>query len=500
MESLYEKLKAYEQSDYYGFHMPGHKRQCTSGYQFYGLDITEIEGFDDLHHPQGILKDAMEEMQEFYQSDGTWILVNGSTCGILSSISAVTEIGDEILIARNCHKSVYHGVYLRNLQVHYIYPKVNPEFGINEALDKEQVEAALMTYPRVKALVMVSPTYEGVVSDIVGIAEVCHRYGIYLIVDQAHGAHFAFSEKFSKSALNCGADIVIESYHKTLPSLTQTAVMHMGTKADGEYHNTVTERIDLKNRIERYLKIYQSSSPSYLLMGSIIECFRYMISDDGQKQMSVYAKNLNELRGQIRGLNKIHLLEMPGEYDQSKLVFYGEGMSGHELADLLLKHYHLQMEMSSPFYVVAMTSLWDTQEGFTRLMNSLREIDIQLLQLDNEKSYRGECRKIEQEYAYCDIDDIFSRYRRYARQEILPLPVCLTSYEASLRAGKRIKLEECVGEISKEMLYVYPPGIPFVVPGEGITEAVILEIEMYEKLGYAVQGNQVPGTLEVVVK
>lgn len=231
--NLLKRLKEYGDSDFYPFHMPGHKRQYRDPFlsEFpnpFSIDITEINGFDNLHHPEGILKDSMEWAAEIYGSDKTYYLVNGSSCGILSAISATVDSRGTILMSRNCHKSAFHGVFLNQLNAKYIYPQFISEMGLQGGILAEDVEGLLKKYPDIDAVLVVSPTYDGVVSDIKAIAQVVHRFGVPLIVDEAHGAHFSFGKNngFPVSALDLGADIVIQSLHKTLPSLTQTALLH----------------------------------------------------------------------------------------------------------------------------------------------------------------------------------------------------------------------------------------------------------------------------------
>lgn len=229
MYNIFDKLKNYSDSDYYAFHMPGHKRNLDlmDGTSPYRIDITEIDGFDDLHHAEGILKEAQERAAEVYHADETHFLVNGSTVGILSAILGTTEKGDSILVARNCHKSVYHAIYLNELDPVYLYPKFDTELGLSTEIDAEDVQKALEEHPKIRAVMIVSPTYDGVVSDIEKIAEIVHEAGCLLIVDEAHGAHFGFDPYFPESANMYGADLVINSLHKTLPALTQTALLHV---------------------------------------------------------------------------------------------------------------------------------------------------------------------------------------------------------------------------------------------------------------------------------
>ena len=236
-ELLIERLKKYRRLDMYPFHMPGHKRAEGIKLSFpdpFSVDITEIDGFDNLHHPEGILKDSMEWASSLYGSDRTWYLVNGSTCGLLSAISAAVSHGGKILVSRNCHKAVYHGIYLNHLEAVYVYPQPVPGLGIQGGILPEDVENALKNDPDIQAVLIVSPTYDGIVSDVEAIAKIVHKAGLPLIVDEAHGAHFAYGDAFPKSALELGADAVIQSVHKTLPSLTQTALLHVkNNRPDG---------------------------------------------------------------------------------------------------------------------------------------------------------------------------------------------------------------------------------------------------------------------------
>ena len=394
---LLERLTEYAGSDAYPFHMPGHKRReipdgIPGGFPDpYGIDITEIDGFDNLHHAEGILKDAMETAAAIYGADRSWYLVNGSTCGILSAVFATTENGGKILTARNCHKAVYHAICLNRLEAEYLYPEEITEFGINGGIRAEDVRKALEKdamhcagnsgdvrgkITKIQAVLITSPTYEGVVSDIRAIADAAHEYGIPLIVDEAHGAHLEYADQchsFPKSALEYGADIVIQSLHKTLPCFTQTAILHVKGKF-----------VD-QDRVSRYLSMFQTSSPSYLFMAGMERCIRYM-DGDGRNGMVRYEKRLEHFMERMEGLQVLEVLdrEICGKYrtvagwDPSKIVvstMRAEDFHGEELAETLRRKYHLEMEMTAPEYVIAMTSLMDTEEGFERLGTALLEID-----------------------------------------------------------------------------------------------------------------------------
>ena len=233
--SLIRQLELYRDSGYYPFHMPGHKRQAVTEYLSnpYLEDITEITDFDNLHHAEGILKEAQEYAGKIFRTYKSYFLIHGSTAGILAAVSACTQQGGRILMARNCHKAAYHAVYLRDLKPVYLYPSWNETLGLNGGIDPKDVEDELRIHKDIQAVLVTSPTYDGVVSDIKKIAGSVHKYGIPLIVDEAHGAHFGFHPYFPENALKKGADVVIHSLHKTLPSLTQTALLHInGTIAD----------------------------------------------------------------------------------------------------------------------------------------------------------------------------------------------------------------------------------------------------------------------------
>ena len=338
MDRLYDKLIAYSASDFYGFHMPGHKRQKLTGAGLpYEIDITEIEGFDDLHHARGVLKEAQERAGTLYGAE-TRFLVNGSTAGVLAGVLGCTCRGDEILMARNCHKSAYHAVTLQGLKSRYLYPKYDKELGIYTEIRPEDVREFLSGNSGIRAVLIVSPTYDGVISDIRAIADAAHEYGIPLIVDEAHGAHLGMHPYFYGGAIAAGADVVIHSIHKTLPSLTQTALLHVqGNLADRE-------------KIYRHLDMLQSSSPSYVLMASIDACIN-LLEGEKDQLFDAYVERLEKARGRLRELKNLRLVETE-HYDRSKIVISvnDTGLSGADLDRILRDRYHLEMEMAAGGY------------------------------------------------------------------------------------------------------------------------------------------------------
>ena len=229
MGSLQKKLEEYYNKNYLPMHMPGHKRNVELlGEKLpYIIDITEIEGFDDLHNPEGIIKNIEEKAKKLYKSEKSFILVNGSTCGILSGIRACVNTGDKVLVARNCHKSVYNALEINGLNPIYIVPEIERD-GIDRNISISDVKKKLEENKDIKLIIITSPTYEGIISDIKQIVDIAHKYNVPVLVDEAHGAHLNFIDELkSKEALNVGADIVVQSLHKTLPALTGTALLHI---------------------------------------------------------------------------------------------------------------------------------------------------------------------------------------------------------------------------------------------------------------------------------
>lgn len=464
MKYLDRALYEYSRTDFYPFHMPGHKRNFLpeSMKDPYQIDITEITDFDNLHHAEGILKENQDLAAQIYGTDFTYFLVNGSTAGILAAVSACTSRNGKLLMARNCHKAVYHGAYLRGLETVYIYPSYDPVCGLNGRISPEDVEKALERDRSIQAVLITSPTYEGVVSDIESIAHIVHRYEIPLIVDEAHGAHFIFHNAFPVSALDQGADIVIHSLHKTLPAPTQTAVLH-----------TKGNRISVE-QLEHFLGIYQTSSPSYILMGGISACLRFL-KENGEEAFREFAGRIQECRGRLRQMKVLRLIEeeLNGEFsaytfDCSKFVISTAGscISGPKLHEILRNRYHLEMEMEAEHYVIALTSVLDTQEGLDRLASALLDIDEELW---GEQHH-------DVKVNFQDSSEVFHA------EQVYPI------FKGIEGRKKKVLLEQSEGQVSGEYAYLYPPGIPLLTPGERIHKGFIEKALKWKEQGIYLQG------------
>ena len=460
MGKLEEKLEKYFNENYLPMHMPGHKRNIKLlGEKLpYKIDITEIDGFDDLHHPEGIIKEIEEKAKKIYKSKKSFILVNGSTCGILAGIRSVVNYGDKVLVARNSHKSVYNAIELNCLNPIYVLPKID-KYGINENVEANDIEKILEKNKDIKLVIITSPTYEGVLSDIKAIVNIAHKYKVPVLVDEAHGAHLKFMENSNFEALNCGADIVIQSLHKTLPALTGTAILHI--KGD----------LVKEEDVRRELSIFETSSPSYILISSIDECLD-LIERNGKKLFLDYQENLKYFYNEAKALKKLKVLgnELLNNnnkknieeiekslYDFGKIVVITKNtnITGKELSDILRKDYKIEVEMASTYYIIAMTSICDNKESFERLLNALKEIDLKLKKVveDNSVSYEIQFPKKE-----------------------MTINEALNSKKFMLENYKNLE-----GKISKEYIFAYPPGIPIITPGEVFDKNIINIIEKYMK-------------------
>lgn len=549
-EYINEALEKYIEKGTYPWHMPGHKRQPIEAVQnvdnisksrenfwngVYAHDFTEAKDLDDMHEPEMFIADSIAEMKKVYGTFATYMLVNGSTSGLMTAIHATCHRGDVILAARNCHKAVYNAICMLELEPEYIVPdyvdmrwrcgvnqngeqtitdgmtdasgesnrgtrekmaassEVNHETeekaAVNGEDDREvsertdilgdispdKVERAinmLITDGRKpSAVIITSPTYEGVMSDIRTIAEIAHRYGIYLIVDEAQGAHLNFMEGH-ETAMEQGADIVIESLHKTMPALTQTSLLHvMNPKLD--------------ERVRRYLQIFQTSSPSYIFMQSMEKAVAF--GANNRDEFARYGRRLEAFAGKCDGLRNIRLFRPDAssvkndeicnvckvfDHDEGRLVFVvrpgtvvesGQKFTGVMLAEILADRYGLIVEMASVSYVICISSVVDSADSYDILFNAVAEIDGNL-GYEPDKTDRQEL-------------DIIS-----GRRSAMPPG---TAWD---RLAENVPIEGAAGKVSGAFVYAYPPGIPVLAPGEVVDRQAVNGIKSMIDSGLNVAG------------
>ena len=446
--SLFDKLLEYSESDFLPMHMPGHKRRAVDTVLPYGIDITEIDGFDNLHNRQGVLKELADRCAALRSAGCAFPLVGGSTLGVLTAVYALTKPGDTVIIARGCHKSVYHACEICGLNVKYIFPETDKN-GFFLSITPESVETALKNNPDATLVVITSPTYEGVISNIKEISEIVHRHGAKLFVDSAHGAHLGYYDGFPEDSLSLGADVCVESLHKTLPSLTQTAVLFVKEKA-------------LYSEIENALDIFETSSPSYVLLASIDRCVS-LIESKRDELFSDYQKALDGFYKAVRGIKNLEIVSRDTvtgcfDYDKGKIVVSGihAGITGSELAGILRNEYKIEVESAYGSYIICMTSVCDSESSLQRLADALIKIDSGLEIIGNSEN---------PDLSY-------------------PAPEIKMSLSQAVKSqGEYIALKDAAGRVSMQYIYAYPPGIPVIAPGEVFTKDVIDCINSLGKYG-----------------
>lgn len=447
---LYEALKNIISENRLSFHMPGHKGGCGlyEGIEsVLSFDITEIPGADNLHDPKTCILETEMAIADYYGAKESKILINGSTVGILSMILGTTRPGDKILVNRNAHKSVYNAIEINQLKPVYLYPKIDDYLGIPSNLSTSDLPSDRVLM-EVKACVLTYPTYEGLCYDIGMIIEKCHQLGIVVLVDEAHGAHLVLDDNGPKSALKLGADVVVQSFHKTLPAMTQTAGLHFGKQS------LLTD--EQKARIEWYLGSLQSSSPSYVLMASVDQMLSVM-ERNGKIRYAQIKNDVETFKKRIQGLKslKIHTFDT---MDVTKLIveikpeYYNPSVwNGYKLSELLRNTYKIECEYDSKTFVLLILSICNTSENLVQLAYALKNMDDQCIKFNDLNAHIAPYKSV-----YQSISD---------SQHVL-----MSAYEAKTYVSEFVDIELCVGRISSEYVIPYPPGIPILVPGERIVK------------------------------
>lgn len=466
---LFEALRDYAKKDMAPFHTPGHKQGGgidpefveLLGHNLFAIDLTELPEVDNLHDPDGVIREAQELAAAAYGSDRAFFLMNGSTSGNNVGVLSVCDPGDKLIIPRNCHKSVVGGVILGGAIPVYVMPEWDDDLGLAHGVTPQGIKEAILRHPDAKGVFLVNPTYYGSTIDLKSIADICHAHGMPLLVDEAHGPHLHFHDELPPSALACGADLVVQSTHKILSAMTQSSLLHV--KGD---------LIDVK-RVKNVLQLLQSTSPSYVLMASLDVARRQMMLN-GRELLSETLANarwarheLNRIPGvQCFGLEKVG---RPGLFglDETKLTVNvsGLGLTGFEALDLLNERFNIQSEMATLYNVLEIVSIGNTRAHLERLVNALRA-------LSEENQGRSALTPV-------------------PTPPIPDLPEApMTPREAFFAPVKRIPFPESVGQICAEIVAPYPPGIPILIPGEQITPAILAYLTTIHSHGAFINGPE----------
>lgn len=437
------------------FHMPGHKKGSIYeelGYKdivsnIYKLDTTEIPGTDNLHSPEDSIKYSLEMASKAFKSEKTYYLVNGSTCGIEAAIMTVAKPKDKVIINRDCHQSAINACIIGDINPIYINPTINKESNVLEGVSFENVKQAIDNNLDAKAIFLTYPTYFGNIFDLEKVCDYAHSKNMIVVVDEAHGAHLGLSNRLPKTALSQGADIVIQSTHKTLPSFTQSSMLHIQGN-----------RVNINN-LTSMLRITQSSSPSYLLMASL-ELAVDIYINKGQVLMEKLINTIGVFKDELKDLKYIKLDD---SQDVTKIFINTKdmGITGYELETILREEYSVQVELANYYGVLLIATIGNKKEEFDILRNALYEIE------DNHKIEKR-------------LKDI-SYPLNVPKKQLPPRDAFYTN-------TKSVKIEDSVGKICGEYIIPYPPGISLVSPGEVITKEVIDYVLYCKEIGMNVSG------------
>jgi len=468
---LFDAMVGLAESRKVSFHTPGHKSgkgistrfRKFVGPKIFSIDLTTLDEVDSLHKPRGVIKEAQELAAKAYGADRSYFLVNGTTGGNQAMILAACNPGDKVLIARNAHKSVLAGLILSGAQPVFYSPRVDERLRIMLNVTFDETKAAIDAHPECKVLFLTSPNYYGICADLERIVPYAHDKGLTVLVDEAHGPHLKFHPDLPASALEAGADMCVQSTHKIIGGMTQASMLH--AKA---------ERVNL-TMLTNVLRFVQTTSPSYILMASL-DLARMQMATEGEKLLEKAIRLSKEARARINRIPGLFCLGKDtvtdplygqmGDLDVTKLTITVKdlGLSGYQVSQILNTRYHIQVEMADPFHILVIVSIGDRQDDLRRLVEALREIAKEQGTPAAVSALAGESLPT---FAHDAV--ITPREAFFADQDYIPL-------------------DQSIGAISSEIVTVYPPGIPVLVPGEIITSEAITYLKRMLSLGATVDG------------
>ncbi|CFY01132.1 Pyridoxal phosphate-dependent transferase [Syntrophomonas zehnderi OL-4] len=459
---IYEALNQYAQANNLRLHMPGHIGGQAMPVEWGGLaclDLTEVAGMDDLHLPQGIIEKSRRLLAQAAGARESFFLVNGASCGVQAMLMSMAGDGEQIIIPRNAHRSFYAGMVLSGAWPVYLPGEIHAELGEILSVSCAEVQKALAQNPASQALFITSPSYYGTCSDISTIVQVAADYGKQVLVDEAHGGHFPFHSGYPPTALSQGAVAAVNGLHKTWPVLNPGAALHIGR---GFFE---------RERLYQAVSLLTTTSPSYPLLASI-ETARLFMEEQGYEYLEKARSLAVEYRIKINRIKGVHCY---GEelidnrniigLDPLKIIISTRqlSLSGYQLSRILREKYRIQLELESQHMVVAMFSLLHQREDWERLYIALEEI---------ASVYAGNGKKL-------------------SRHETLPgTKTILSPRQAFLAAKEDVSLEDSLGRIAGEMIAVYPPGIPCLVPGELISPEILEYLQYLKNSPVRIQGVQ----------
>lgn len=453
------------------FSMPGHKGSLgflftKEGKKFckniLQCDLTEVEGLDNLHNSEGIIKESGYLLSRFYNSKKSYFLVNGSTSGNLAMIFSCFKEEDKIIVERNCHRSIFNGIIMRKLKPIYIKNKVYRQFNAPLSIDLEHFLSLIKENKDAKGIVITYPNYYGVCPNLEIIIKEAKKYNMKVLIDSAHGAHFGVCEKLPKSALELGADMVVMSAHKTLPSLTQTAFLHIGKDSI----------VDI-NKVDFYISAFSSTSPSYLFLCSM-DYSRFYLEKYGQEHYNELINRANYYRKKINLLDSFYILNHSDikhlnlkykdvmDIDLTRYIINVKNNLNASDLSKYLRECGIQCEMSDGNNIILILSPFYNEGIMDILYESLYEWDKNYNNKDKDKDNLN--------YNYIETN-----------MNIYP-------YEVLEREYLWIDYKDSLGKISYNNIVPYPPGVPIIMAGEVINKEIINAICYYKNNGIDVLG------------
>ena len=454
---LYDALSRYVKKKVTKFHVPGHQYGRGLSKEIFsllgksaGFDLSVLEDIDSLSHPQSVIKEAQELAAKAFGAEETIFLVNGSTLGVQTMILSTCFLGDKIIIGRNMHQSVVAGLILSGARPIYLQPEFDEKFNLPLNIKPEAVKKSLKKNPDAKAVLIVSPTQFGVTADLKAIAKIVHRAGKILLVDEAWGAHFKFHRNLPLSALESGADMVVQSTHKRLPALSQASMLHLQGR-----------RID-REKVKEIVRLLQTTSPSYILLVSLDAVRRQMALSGkelwgGTIKLAIKVRKiLEELR--LSYLDRDYLNKIGFDLDLTNITIGAQ--NGFKAWEVFNRN-KIEPEFATLDHLIFLIGIGNNEKDLISLSRAIKNIS---------------SKKISRKIKYLT---------KAPKTSISPR-------EASFKKTKIVKIEKAIGKISAETITPYPPGIPLLVPGEIITQEItdyLKKINKYSSIRMQILGN-----------
>lgn len=444
---IFTALHAHAKADNFSAHMPGHKNGTVLpaalkeawGENIFHYDLTELPGLDNLHAPEGIIKQSQEQAAAIFGAKSAHYLINGSSGGLHAALLALSA-GEEIFIPRHCHRSIYYGLMLADAKAIYLPVTLEAKWGLPLGVALEDLKAAIAAHPTCRNLLIVNPTYQGLSWQNAQLISYAKEQGLKVIVDEAHGSHFHFHQSLPPSLIDLGADLVVQSWHKTLPALTGSSCLLVGADYQGR-------------DITQVLSILQSTSPSYLMLCALESAGIYMATE-GKEDIKQSLAQIEQFKQDLSALTTISYLQDDSwQADPFKLNLTSRVLSGKELAQSLQKQ-HIYAEMSEANSCLLLLPLKFSAKYRQALTKALIAIDRQSRHLPERI-----------------LTTPF--YLPHIPQEKYPLK------QALWKKKEMVALDQAIGRASADFILQYPPGIPLFIPGEIISKEALDLLRLY---------------------